>query len=113
MADEKPFAFAGIWSQQKVEGETVEVCAVLTTQPNDLVRAVHDRMPVILDPKDFDLWLNSEDVRDFEKIDQLFKPFPAGKMSSYAVGSVVNQVTHDGPECIKPSNEPETLSFQF
>lgn len=113
MADERPFAFAGIWSQQKVEGETVEVCAILTTQPNETVRAVHDRMPVILDPKDFDLWLNSEDVRDFERIERLFQPFSAGRMKSHAVGSIVNKMGHEGPDCIKPANEPETLSFPF
>jgi putative SOS response-associated peptidase YedK len=70
-------------------------------------------MPVILDPKDYDLWLNSDDVRDFREIEKLFRPYPNEKMEAYQVGAWVNNVTHDDPKCIEPSNEPETLGFDF
>ena len=113
MKDKKPFALAGLWAPQKVEDKTSEVCAILTTPPNEVVRAVHDRMPVILDPKNYDLWLNSDDVRDFGEIEKLFRPYPNEKMEAYQVGAWVNNVTHDDPKCIEPSNEPETLSFGF
>ncbi len=96
-----------------MEEKTLEVCAILTTTPNDVVRVVHDRMPVILNPKHYDLWLNSEDVRDFREIEKLFKPYPSDEMEAHQVGAWVNNVTHDDEKCIEPSTEPETLSFQF
>lgn len=113
MKDKKPFALAGLWATQKTEEGTVESCSILTTSPNETVRAVHDRMPVIVDPKYHDLWLDSQDLRDFKEIKKLFEPFPAGKMETYQVGAWVNNVAHDDPKCIEPSSEPETLSFNF
>jgi len=113
MKDKKPFALAGLWAHQQVEDKTIEVCAILTTTPNETVRVVHDRMPVILDSKHFDLWLDSEDVRDFREIEKLFKPYPSEKMEGYQVSAWVNNVAHDDEKCIEPSTEPETLSFEF
>ncbi len=111
--DKKPFALAGLWAPQELEDKTLEVCAILTTTPNEVVRVVHDRMPVILHPKHFDLWLNSDDVRDFREIQKLFRPYPAEEMEAYQVGAWVNNVIHDDEKCIEPSNEPETLAFEF
>lgn len=113
MKDKKPFALAGLWAPQKVEDKVIEVCAILTTTPNEEVRVVHDRMPVILDPKHYDLWLESDDVRDFKEINQLFRPYPGEKMEGYQVGNWVNNVMHNDPKCMEPSNEPETISFDF
>ena len=113
MRDQKPFALAGIWCPQKVGDKTLEVCAILTTTPNETVRVVHDRMSVIVNPKHYDLWLNSDDVRDFREIEKLFKPYPSGEMEAFQVGAWVNNVTHDDGRCIEPSAEPETLSFEF
>jgi len=112
MKDKKPFALAGLWATQKVEDKNVEVCAILTTTPNEAVRVVHDRMPVILEPRDFDLWLDS-DVRDFRKIRNLFHPYEGDQLEGFQVGAWVNNVMHDDPKCIEPSNEPETMSFKF
>ena len=113
MKNKQPFALAGIWAPQKVEGETIDACGILTTTPNDVVRAVHDRMPVILDPKDYAAWLDSEDIRDFAELKKYFNPFPAEKMESYQVGAWVNNVTHDDEKCIEESHEPETLQLPF
>lgn len=113
MKDKRPFALAGLWAPQKLEDKTLEVCAILTTTPNEVVRAVHDRMPVIVDPKYYDLWLNSDDVRDFRDIEKLFRPYPAPEMEAYQVGAWVNNVTHNDEKCIEPSSEPETLTFEF
>jgi putative SOS response-associated peptidase YedK len=112
MKDKKPFALAGLWATQKLEDKTVEVCAILTTTPNEAVRVVHDRMPVIIEPRDFDLWMDS-DVRDFREIKNLFHPYECDQMEGYQVGAWVNNVTHDDPKCIEPSSEPETLAFEF
>ena len=112
MKNKELFALAGIWAEQKVEGETIASCAILTTTPNETVRVVHDRMPVIVDPRDYDLWLQ-EDVRDFREIRKLFKPAPSEKTEGFQVGSWVNNVVNDDPKCIEPSNEPETLNLEF
>lgn len=113
MKDKKPFALAGLWATQKLEDKTLDACAILTTMPNEVVRAVHDRMPVIVDPQYYDVWLNSDDVRDFKEIEKLFRPYPPEEMEAHQVGAWVNNVTHDDEKCIEPSNEPETLSFNF
>ena len=59
MADDSLFAFAGIWERWKnPEGQWIETCSIITTTPNQLTEDVHDRMPVILHPEDYDLWLD-------------------------------------------------------
>lgn len=113
MKDRQPFALAGLWAPQKLEDKTLEVCAILTTTPNEVVRVVHDRMPVIVSPRYYDLWLKSEDVRDFREIEKLFRPYPAEGMEACQVSAWVNNVAHDDEKCIEPSNEPETMSFDF
>lgn len=113
MKNDAPFAMAGLWATQKFEDKDVDVCAILTTVPNDTVRAFHDRMPVIVAPSDYRLWLDSADVRDFEKLEKLFQPFPGNQIKSYQVGAWVNNVAHDDEKCIEPSSEPETISFPF
>jgi putative SOS response-associated peptidase YedK len=98
LADDAVFAFAGLWEQwRSAQGETVESCAILTTTPNELVRDVHDRMPVILAPDAYELWLDP----GFGKVPELqplLKPY-TGAMRRYRVSSRVNQVTHDDAEC--------------
>jgi putative SOS response-associated peptidase YedK len=113
MKKKQPFALAGLWAPQEVDGKTVESCTILTTNPNETVRAVHDRMPVIIDPADHGKWLDSEDVRDFRALKKLFKPYPANKMEAYQVGSWVNNAFHDDAKCMEASREPETLQLPF
>ena len=113
MKDDKPFAVAGIWATQTLETGTVDSLSLMTTTPNEAVRAIHDRMPVILEEKDFGLWMDLEDVRDFKKLRDLLKPFPVEKMTSLPVTIKVNKPTFNEPQCIELSNEPETLSFGF
>jgi len=112
MKKKQPFALAGLWAEQQVEGQKVESCTILTTTPNDVVKAVHGRMPVIVDEQDYELWLDS-DLRDHRELDRLFKPYSADKMESYQVGAWVNNVFHDDPKCMELSNEPETLQLPF
>jgi putative SOS response-associated peptidase YedK len=113
MKDDRPFAVAGIWAKQTLETGTVESLSLMTTTPNEAVRAIHDRMPVILEEKDFGLWMDMQDVRDFEKLKELLKPYPGEKMTSIPVSSRVNKPTFDEPQCIEISDEPETLSLGF
>lgn len=96
------FAFAGLWEGWKdPSGTWIKTCTILTTTPNAVTSAVHDRMPVILDPSDYDLWLDPG-MKDTEGISQLLKPFDAIAMSSHAVSSRVNHVVNDDEACASP-----------
>lgn len=102
MRDGKAFGFAGLWdSWDGPGGEAVESCALLTTGPNEIVRPIHDRMPVIVSPRDYDLWLSPE-VQDPRLLSKIFLPYPADGMTAYAVRTSVNNPKTDAPELIDP-----------
>ncbi|HTQ40774.1 MAG TPA: SOS response-associated peptidase [Pirellulales bacterium] len=92
----KPFAFAGIWERW---GE-LESCAILTTTPNELMAPIHDRLPVILSPTDYDAWLDPT-MNDPEKLTYLYEPFPASEMTMTRVSAYVNKVGNKGPQCLE------------
>jgi len=98
------FVFAGLWEAWRPPGSTGDerlfTCTILTTEANDLVRPVHDRMPVILAPEDVDTWLDP-DVPP-EAAAQLCKPYPAEEMEAYEVSPIVNSAKVDSKECIEP-----------
>src|SRR5882724_8390699 len=99
---ERPFGFAGlyeIWTPPL--GEKLVTCTIITTEPNELVRPIHDRMPVIL-PKDAeDFWLDSA-VEDHTRLLDLLQPYQASDMSASTVSTLVNSVKTNSPECIQP-----------
>jgi putative SOS response-associated peptidase YedK len=101
-------ALAGLWERwANDQGEVFESCAVLTTQANELVGTLHDRMPVILDVQDFGPWLDS-DYHDRDLFERLFRPFVSEKMECYPVSNRVNSSRQEGPECItRLSSHPE------
>jgi len=108
LAGGDPFAFAGLWaSWGKGEGEPIESCTLLTTDANELVRKVHHRMPVILDPADYDLWLDPE-VGDRERLEPVLGAFDPAKMIAFPVSTRVNSPAHDDPSVIEPQGEAET-----
>jgi putative SOS response-associated peptidase YedK len=76
----------------------VESCSILTTTPNSLLAEVHDRMPVILDPDCYELWLDS-DLKDTGAVTEMLKPFDARRMKRYPVSARVNLVKNDDPDC--------------
>jgi putative SOS response-associated peptidase YedK len=97
------FAFAGLWDRWiDPQGKIVETCTILTTTPNALLADFHDRMPVILNPGDFDLWLNSGST---EVLLRLLRPY-AGPMRWFPVSTRVNHVQNDDADCSLPV-EPE------
>jgi putative SOS response-associated peptidase YedK len=79
----------------------LETCAILTTTANATVAPIHDRMPVILHPDEFGLWLDRQ-VHEVEKLEALFAPYPADRLEAYRVSTLVNSPGDDGPECIEP-----------
>jgi putative SOS response-associated peptidase YedK len=98
------FAFAGLWDRWKdPAGNWIKSCSILTTTANAVTRAVHDRMPVILDPHDYDLWLDPG-MRNVDAASELLKPFDAQLMRAYPVSSRVNHVANDDAECSTPAD---------
>jgi putative SOS response-associated peptidase YedK len=97
--DGELFAFAGLWDRWKdASGKTVDTCSILTTTPNAVTSPVHDRMPVILDPDGYDLWLDPG-MRDAGAASELLKPFDARLMRCYPVSTRINHVANDDEEC--------------
>ena len=95
------FAFAGLWDRWKgPDGNPIESCTILTTEANSLLKEIHNRMPVILSPADYDVWLDPG-VTDPANLTDLLKPFDARLMRAYPVSSTVNSVKNDGPQCAK------------
>jgi putative SOS response-associated peptidase YedK len=96
------FAFAGLWDGWKdASGKWIKTCSILTTTPNALTSPVHDRMPVILDPDGYDLWLDPG-MRDVSAASELLKPYDARLMRCYPVSTRINQVANDDQECCAP-----------
>jgi putative SOS response-associated peptidase YedK len=104
MADGRPFAFAGLWEHwQGADGSEIESCTLLTTSPNELVRPIHDRMPVILQPDDYDLWLDPK-IQTADRLQPLLQPYPAEAMTYFPVSTLVNTPQIDDPRCVEPWN---------
>lgn len=84
------FAMAGVWEAWKSpEGKTLYTCSVITTGPNELMKDIHDRMPVILKPDDEKFWLDPS-VIDANDLNKLLVPFDDTLMETYKVSSLVN-----------------------
>jgi putative SOS response-associated peptidase YedK len=107
MHDEQPFAFAGLWEGWRgpasSEGPPLESCTIITTTANELCQPLHDRMPVILEPCDYDRWLDPAAAKD--DLLALIQPFPAQNMTSEQVNPRVNNVRNDDPECVVVQEE--------
>lgn len=99
MKEDHLFAFAGLWDRWENSGEIIHSCTIITTEANEVVSGIHDRMPVIL-PKDRqDIWLNPA-VQDSSQLKELLQPFPAEEMIAYQVSSLVNSPKNDVPEVL-------------
>jgi putative SOS response-associated peptidase YedK len=107
------FAFAGLWDGWKnADGQWIKTCSILTTIPNSVTSAVHDRMPVILHPDSYDLWLDPG-MTDVGVISELLKPYDARLMRCYPVSSRVNHVGNDDQECSRPVEIGEAQNRLF
>lgn len=107
--DDEPFAFAGIWAayEPRDAGEPIHSCAIVTCPPNGLLRPIHDRMPVILDPAVESLWLDPD--ADPETLLGVLCPAADDALELREVPDLVNNVREDGPELIAPRPAPQTL----
>jgi putative SOS response-associated peptidase YedK len=111
--DGELFAFAGLWERWRdPSGEWVKSCSILTTTPNAVTSAVHDRMPVILEPHSYDLWLDPG-MTNVQVVSELLKPFEPLLMRSYPVSTRINHVANDDEECSAPVELAETQARLF
>lgn len=103
LAEGGPFALAGLWEHWKTpEGGWLHSCTILTTEANELMRPLHERMPVILPAEHHARWLDPG-LHDAGPLQELLRPFPADQMLAYPVSKAVNKVGNDGPELVVPA----------
>lgn len=107
LQDGEPFAFAGIWASNHGATE----CAIVTTEPNALVRPVHDRMPVILPLEALDVWLGQDELPP-EVVRALLAPYPAEAMVSRPVSSRLNNARYDAADVLV-DNDPIQQGLGF
>jgi len=105
VGDGQPFAFAGLWEKWEHEGQTIESCTILTTEANERLRALHERMPVIVPKQDHGLWLDAS-VKDAALLQPLLRPYPAESMFYYPVSPLVNSPRNDDPRCAEALAPP-------
>jgi putative SOS response-associated peptidase YedK len=97
-----PFAFAGLWETWTgPNGEEVDTAAIVTTRANKTLSAIHERMPVIVPPEAFDLWLNTNDV-DATTAAALIAPAPDHLLEAHEISSAVNRTANDNPKLLEP-----------
>jgi putative SOS response-associated peptidase YedK len=99
--------FAGLFDEAKdVDGSPLESFSIITTEANDAMSTLHDRMPVILDDDDFETWLD-RDLTEFEPLRRLLRPAPDGSIEIRAVSRDVNNARHNGADLIDPIDDPD------
>lgn len=102
-ADDEPFAMAGLWETWE-NGEARETVTVITTDSNETIAPIHDRMPVILEPDEESTWLETDDE---DELGALLDPFPDDYTTAYPISTAINNPSNDSPEVIEPVDRPE------
>ena len=99
----KPFAIAGVWENSRAaDDQIIQTCAIITCPPNPLVKAIHNRMPVMLEPSTSKEWLNQNPI---EQLLSMLQPYPAASMQVFPVSRMVNNSKSDNPACILPAEQ--------
>ncbi|MHA2025043.1 MAG: SOS response-associated peptidase [Candidatus Thorarchaeota archaeon] len=102
----EPFAFAGLyeyWDKTK-SGKILQTCTIITTTPNDLMKSIHRRMPVILRPEFENKWLNPKNT-DVSELESMLQPYPSEEMEAFEISKYVNNPRNQGIECIQPVDD--------
>ncbi len=102
MKDGSLFAFAGLWESWDKEGEEIRSCSIITTEANDLMDEIHHRMPVILPPENYSVWLD-QGFDEKEALSDLLKPYPSEEMEVYPVSRRVNKPANNEPSVVEPA----------
>ena len=109
----QPFAFAGLWDAwcSSDDEQPLLSCTIITTTPNSMIEKIHRRMPVILAPEVYDLWLDPEE-QPTDQLNEFLQPYPAEEMEAYPVSRFVNSPKNDSPDCILPASEDRSRGAQ-
>jgi putative SOS response-associated peptidase YedK len=110
LTDDRPFGFAGVWERWSKTGAEIESCSIITTDANELMAGIHNRMPVIVPPEAYELWL-SPDTQELELLQSLLRPFGASEMVAYPVSTHVNSPAVNEPACLQPKSATEPTLF--
>lgn len=102
--DDDNLLLAGLLGRRTVGGESKLCASIVTCKPNELVGRLHDRMPVVLEERDLDAWLNPQDS-GMERVMDLAKPAADGVLTMHAVGAAVNSTKNDAPELMQPTSQ--------
>jgi putative SOS response-associated peptidase YedK len=102
MRNARVFAFAGLWECRTGYDERIESCSIIVTETNEIIRPVHERMPVIVAPEDYLQWLDPA-VANGERITLLLRPYPAPAMVAYPVSKRVNSPANNDAGCLAPA----------
>jgi putative SOS response-associated peptidase YedK len=103
MKDRRPFVFAGLWDEwNSPDGSQVRSCTIVTTEPNEMMAPIHNRMPVILPRDAYAQWIDPA-VRTPDSLQALIKPYPANEMAAYPVSTLVNDPKNDRAENVVPA----------
>jgi putative SOS response-associated peptidase YedK len=94
-----PMAFAGLWETWQGADKTIESCTIVTTEANEMMAKLHNRMPVILDPEDFDWWM----IGAAHEVGQLLVPYPFEELKAYPISRIVNNPRNEGPDLLRPA----------
>jgi putative SOS response-associated peptidase YedK len=112
--DGEPMAFAGLWAAWREaevpDGDWLRSCAIVTTNANDALAPLHDRMPVVLEEDDWDRWLDPT-VDDVDALSRLLVPARNDVLDAYPVGTAVNSADNDGPELVERVEFEATLGL--
>jgi putative SOS response-associated peptidase YedK len=98
LQSDRPFGLAGPWERWEKHGAPVESRTILTTDANGLMQPIHGRMPVVVPPDQYGLWLDPR-CQDTTKLAKLLRPYPAKDMLAYRVSALVNDARNDVPPC--------------
>jgi putative SOS response-associated peptidase YedK len=102
LKNNKPFGFAGLYDMwHSPEDDIITSCTIITTEPNELIATIHNRMPAILSPDIYDIWLD-KNLDDTRRLMSLLIPYDSNKMEAYEVSALVNSVENNSPKLIEP-----------
>jgi putative SOS response-associated peptidase YedK len=102
MRDSSVFAFAGLWDHWEDENESLDSCVIITTPSNEAMKLIHERMPAIIAPAHYDIWLDSR-VTDKQEIMQCLTFAPSSQLRAYPVSTWVNSPKNNDEQCIQPA----------
>jgi putative SOS response-associated peptidase YedK len=101
MKNHEPFGLAGIWERWVGENKTIDSCSIITVEANKLIAPIHNRMPAIIDPKDYNSWLDVNNTK-WDEIKKYLKPFKDALLETHPVTQKMNSPRYNKPDCIYP-----------